>query len=50
MIGDAGEDLPQVGFWIEVVELCGLGQRQDCSGAFAAFDLGGSVPPFVWLA
>ena len=37
MIGDAGKDIPQVGFWIEAVELCGLDQRQDCSGAFAAF-------------
>jgi hypothetical protein len=24
MIGDAGKDIPQVGFWIEAVELCGL--------------------------
>lgn len=37
VIGDAGKDLPQVGFRIEAVELCGLDQRQDRGSAFAAF-------------
>src|SRR3954451_11827583 len=36
MIGKPGEDVAQVGFRIEAVELCGLDQRVDGSGSLAA--------------
>lgn len=39
MIGDADQDVPEIGFRIEAVELCSLDQRQDRSSAFAAFVL-----------
>ena len=32
VIGDTGQDIPQVGPRIEAVELCGFDQRQDGGG------------------
>lgn len=37
MIGDAGQDVREIGLRIEAVELCSLDQRQDRGSAFAAF-------------
>ena len=36
MIGDAGEDIAEVGFGIEAVELGGFDERVDRGGALAA--------------
>lgn len=35
VIGDAGEDIAEVGFWVEAVELCGFDERVDGGGAFS---------------
>ena len=45
MLGDALEDVPQVGFWIELVELGCSDERVDRRGALAAaFPCGGWCP------
>src|SRR5882757_4901437 len=35
VIGDTGEHVGEPGLWIDVVELCGLNQREHDRGAFA---------------
>ena len=36
VIGDAGEDIAEIGFWIDGTEFAGLDQGIDCGGTLAS--------------